>query len=133
MDAIMLLCDAAEAVGGKLYVMGGGWTHSSAAGQPTTMALAILVGVEWDETNQTHHIEAKLLTEDGVQVSAVQGQPVASTGTFEVGRPAGAKKGATLYSPFTLTFAGVVLRAGGYVWELEINGNPVARTPFSVG
>ena len=40
MDVTLLLCDFAEAVNGKLYVMGGGWNVLFAPGQPVTMSVA---------------------------------------------------------------------------------------------
>ena len=52
MDVTLLLCDFAEAVNGKLYVMGGGWNILFAPGQPVTMSVAAVLAVPWDRTNQ---------------------------------------------------------------------------------
>ncbi|MDQ5874925.1 MAG: hypothetical protein M3526_06030, partial [Actinomycetota bacterium] len=75
----------------------------------------------------------KLLTEDGepVQVPDTD-DPVAVEGTIEVGRPTGIKPGTPLDTPFALTFPPMPLEPGGYVWELEIDGQISARTPFRV-
>ena len=127
----MLLCDAAQVVEGKLFLMGGGWTHSATAGQSMTMALAILIEVPWEQANQEHTLRAILLTADGEPLS--QGdQAVLSEGSFEVGRPVGLRKGAPINMPFALTHSGVILDPGSYVWELEIDGATVARSPFQI-
>src|SRR3712207_6134998 len=65
MKVTMLLCDAAEEVGGKLYILGGGWSFLHRPGVPTNMALAIKIAVPWNETNQSHTLRAHLLTDDG--------------------------------------------------------------------
>ena len=52
MKLTMLLADAAEAVGGKLYILGGGWSITGP--QPTPSAIAIKIDVPWDQTNKVH-------------------------------------------------------------------------------
>ena len=69
MQATVLLCDYAEAVNGKLYVMGGGWNVAFAADQPMNAALAILVIVPWDRTNQKHELRVES------PASSVTGEP----------------------------------------------------------
>lgn len=132
MDVTMLLCDAADQVGGKLYVMGGGWTHLQAVDVPTSMALAVVLTVEWDEANKRFGVEAAMRTEDG-DIVEINGNPVLQQGDFEVGRPPGLKPGTSLNAPFALSFHGVVLSPGGYVWELSVDGVVKARAPFRVG
>jgi len=130
MKVTMLLCDAAEEVGGKLYILGGGWSFLHRPDVPTSMALAIKVAVPWNETNKAHTLRAQLLTDDGEPVDA-DGEAIEATGNFEVGRPPGVKPGSDLDAPFVVPFQ-LALPAGGYVWELEIDGEPTARTPFRV-
>jgi len=130
MKVTMLLCDAAEEVGGKLYILGGGWSFLHRPEVPTSMALAIKIAVPWHETNEPHTIRAHLLTDDGEPVH-VEGEPVEASGNFEIGRPPGIKPGTDLDAPFVLPFQ-LALSAGGYVWELEIDGDETARTPFRV-
>lgn len=131
MHVTLLLCDYAEAVNGKLYVMGGGWNILFAPGQPVSMSVAAVVAVPWDRTNQSHELTLQLLTDDGGAVE-MEEQPVEVTGEFELGRPPGIKPGSSLNAPFVWTFAGLVLEAGGYEWKLTIGGDPVASRPFSV-
>ena len=92
MDVVLLLCDYAEALNGKLYVMGGGWSSLFAANQPVTTAVAALVSVPWDRTNLLHRVRLELLTDDGEPVE-IEGQNVLIEGEFEVGRPPGVKPG----------------------------------------
>ena len=130
MMVTMLLCDAAEEVGGKLYILGGGWSFLHRPDVPTSMALAVKIAVPWNDTNQSHTLRAHLLTDDGETVD-IAGETVEATGNFEVGRPPGVKPGSDIDAPFVLPFQ-LALPAGGYVWELEIDDEPAARTPFRV-
>jgi hypothetical protein len=130
MNVTMLLCDAAEEVGGKLYILGGGWSFLHRPDTPTSMSLAVKISVPWNETNAAHTLRAHLLTDDGVSVD-VDGEVVEATGNFEVGRPPGVKPGSDLDAPFVIPFQ-LALPAGGYVWELEVDGEPAARVPFRV-
>jgi hypothetical protein len=129
-DVTMILCDAADTVGGKLYVLGGGWTHLLSPGQPVNMALGVIIAVPWDETNRKHALQVVLLNEDGEQVT--QGDDsVENGGHIAVGRPLGVKPGSAINTVFAFRFNGLVLDVGGYVWELRL-GAVQARTPFWV-
>ncbi len=131
MDVTMLLCDAAQEVNGKLYILGGGWSYILAPKVPVNGALAIKVSVPWDRSNHRHKVRAALVTEDGdpVEIGEVS---VVTEGAFEVGRPPGIKPGTPLDAAFVLDFAGLVLETGGYVWELYINDTLEARVPLRV-
>lgn len=130
-EATMLLCDAAESVGGKLYILGGGWSQIHEPYTPADMALAIRLSIPWDKANERLNVQASLLTEDGHSVPSAQG-PVALGGELEVGRPPGLKRGTPLDFSFVLNFPGMTLGPGGYVWELEIDGDVLARVPIQV-
>ena len=127
----MLLCDAAQEVGGKLYILGGGWSYVLTPGLPVNGALAIKVSVPWDRSNHRHKVRAAFVSEDGAPVDMGEG-PVQAEGEFEVGRPVGVKPGTPLDAAFVLPFAGIVLEPGGYVWELYINDKLEARAPIRV-
>src|SRR4051794_17346369 len=58
MKVTMILADSAQAVDGKLYVLGGGW--SLAGPGPTPMALAVKIEVPWDRGNMRHHLTIEL-------------------------------------------------------------------------
>lgn len=132
MDVTMLLCDAASAVEGKLYILGGGWSQIINPDIPTNMAVAIKISVPWDRTNETHDIKLQLITADGEPVE-IGGEPVVVAGDFEVGRPPGLPRGTSLDAVFAFNFPAVVLPVDGYVWELEIGPDVVGRVPFRVG
>jgi hypothetical protein len=98
---------------------------------PTPVALAVKLAVPWDQSNRQHVVSAALVTEDGEPVDLGQG-PVQFQGNVEVGRPAGLKPGTALDVPFVLPFGYLAFEAGGYVWELQVDNEVVARTPFRV-
>lgn len=131
MEADLLLCDHAEAINGKLYIMGAAWNLLQAPGQAITIALAIVVKVAWDEADQSHELVAELLDADGERI-VMNGEPVAPSGRFELGRPTGVKPGSTLNMPLAFNLSGLVLAVGQYEWRLTIDGDPVARAPFAV-
>ncbi len=63
MKVTMLLADAAQAVEGKLYILGGGWSITGP--DPTPMAIALKIEVPWNDSNTPHHLHLVLCDEDG--------------------------------------------------------------------
>jgi hypothetical protein len=130
----MLLCDSAQAVDGKLFVLGGGWNQILDVGTPVSMGLAIKVTVPWDRTNEPHRLIARLVDADGQEVRiGADDQLVKAEADFEVGRPPGLAPGTSLETVFAPTFMGLLLEPNAYVWELEIDGEVLARASFRVG
>jgi hypothetical protein len=127
-EVTLLLCDSAEESGGKLYVLGGGWSIGP-ANVPLNMALAILLIIPWDQANKQFKIEAQLMTADGDPVE-MEDQMVLNEGLLEVGRPPGTKPGTGLNTPFVLKANGLVLAPGGYRWELRVDGTQLATAAF---
>jgi hypothetical protein len=132
MDVTMLLCDHAQVAEGKLYVLGGGWNAAESPDTPFPAALAVVIAVPWTATNEKHELVVKLIDDDGTQVTAMD-NPVTVAGEFEVGRPPGIKAGSALNQVFVFKFPGLLLAAGGYVFELAINDDVLANAPFRVG
>jgi hypothetical protein len=130
MRLTVVLCDAAQTVDGKVYILGGGWTHVVAS-QPLSLALAVVVAVPWGDANRRHPVSVALTDEDGHEISLPSGEIVKSEGKFEVGRPPGIKAGSDLNATMVFKFAGLHLDPGGYVWELRV-GHATERTPFWV-
>jgi hypothetical protein len=122
----LLLADAAQAVTGKLYVLGGGWSLTGP--DPAPMALAIKIEVPWDRANMKHRWRLELLDGDGAPVDVPSGpertqQPLRIEGEFEAGRPAGLRPGTPLDVTLALNLAPLPLAPGGrYVWRLSIDG-----------
>ena len=126
----MLLCDAAQEAGGKLFILGGGWSVSRGPG-PYSMALAVKIEVPWSEANQPHTVVAELLTEDGRPV-VVDGNAIRIDGRVEVGRPPGLPAGTALDAPMALNINGLPLQPGGYRWQFAIDGEVRAEASFRV-
>lgn len=112
----MLLCESAQSVGGKLYILGGGFSRVLLVQQPIMMALAVYVSIPWTEANQPYDVIASLINLDSTPVQ-IEGQPVRVEARLEVGRPPGLPPGTPLDSAFVFNFA-LVLTPGTYVWRL---------------
>lgn len=123
MKVTMLLADAAQAVGGKLYILGGGW--SMVEPQPTPMALAIKIELPWDRANMKHKFRLELLDIDErpVRVPVDQSnelEPLVIEGEFELGRPPGLKPGTALDIPLAFNLPPIALEPGRqYQWRLS--------------
>jgi len=116
----MLLCDSAQAVNGKLFILGGGLSVIGPKPQP--LALAIHVTVPWDRANIAHNWKLALIDEDGRAVT-VGDKEVAVNGRFEAGRPTGLRAGTPLGVPLAINLAALRLKPGiGYSFVLEIDG-----------
>jgi hypothetical protein len=129
----MLLCDAAQSVGGKLFILGGGWNVIQRP--PGTTGLAVTVAmkltVPWDLANHRMAMRLRLLTEDGDPFTLEQG-PVEASGDIEVARGLGLRQGTPLISTFVLPFGIPTIDAGSYVFELKVNKKIIAREPFQL-
>jgi len=123
MKVTMLLADSVQAVGGKLYILGGGW---SITGPPTPCGIAILIEVPWDQTNRKHPWKLELLDSDGDAVmleTPVGEQPLAFEGDLEVGRPTGLKPGTPIGVPVAINLAPIPLAPGTrFEWRFSIRG-----------
>lgn len=118
MKITLLLADSAQAVNGKLYILGGGWTDTTQGpdGQTVTHAVAAIVDVPWDLANHQHHARLRLLDADGHPVEPLAGQPLQIDSDFEVGRPPGAQPGVPLPMQFALNIGSLPLAPGRYSW-----------------
>lgn len=122
----MMLADTAQEVGGKLYILGGGWSVTGPEVGP--MALAIKIDVPWNSANQRHKFDVMLLGEDGQppEMLGPEGQvpgEVRFSGDFEVGRPPGMPAGTDIDATFAIQLGPLPLVPGRrYVWRLEIDG-----------
>jgi len=87
----LLVADAADAVGGKLYLLGGGWDRlfvPQLPGPPVApFCVAIGISVPWGMTNKKLRLAIDVLDADGREIAQVAG------GEFEVGRPPGMRPG----------------------------------------
>ena len=118
-----MLADAAQAVEGKLYILGGGWSVTGP--QPVPMAIALKVDVPWDQANTQHRWRLELVDADGqpVLLGEGAGSPVEIEQEFEIGRPAGVKPGTALDFVIAINIQPLPLEPGTqYAWQLTIDG-----------
>jgi hypothetical protein len=129
----LLLADSAQASpDAKIHMLGGGWTTTLA---PVTaqMAIAGMVSVDWDATNERHRLRVRLVDGNGapVQVQTPQGQqPWQIESTFECGRPPGLPRGMSIGVPLALNFIRPPLAPGPYAFVVDVNDEPTARLAF---
>ena len=131
MKLTMLLADAVQAVNGKLYVLGGGWSVTGP--EPAPSALAIKIDVPWDEANRKHRFKLALVDEDGRGVTVPGTQaPVEVAGEFEAGRPAGLRPGTSLDVVLAINIGPLLLEPGArYVWRCWVDDQ--TRQEWEVG
>lgn len=124
----LILADAAQVVGGKLYLLGGGWdVLTAAAGFPLQQRVTIAAAftVPWTETNSPHNVEIEITDSDGNSLGTI-------TGRIEMGRPPGLPQGsdqrAQLATEIGLNFPA----AGTYVIVARVEGREEKRVAFRV-
>lgn len=138
MQATLLLADYAVVQDGKLNLIGAGWTVISGGDRAVPIGIGVIFAVPWDQANQPHEFQIKLVDEDGKQAMFQTnpegpGEPLIIPGQFEVGRPPGVPPGTTLQSVIAINLGPLPLPPGrGYAWRLELDGNPeaLAVRPF---
>jgi hypothetical protein len=118
----LMLADAAQAVGGKLYILGGGWSILYA---DMPYAIALKIEVPWIEATAEHTFKLELLDADGQPVLGPDGEtPMATVeGTFQTGIPPGVRHGVPLDAVAAIPVPPIPLEAGHYYeWRLTIDG-----------
>jgi hypothetical protein len=132
MFATVLLCDFAEEVGGKLYIMGGGWSRLKRPRVPTTMCLAVKLSIPWEEAEATHKLKADLVTSDNETVM-VGDNPVRVIGELRPSRdPSDVDNAIPADVNLALRFDAVILEPGRYEWRFEVDDQVLARIPLLV-
>lgn len=115
----MLLCDAAQVAGGKLFVLGGGL--ASIGPKPQPLAIALQITVPWDRANVPHEWRIELVDEDG-QAVVINDKAVVLQGRFEAGRPAGLQPGTPLGVSLAINLSPFPIVGGrSYAFALTIN------------
>jgi hypothetical protein len=120
----LMLADHAQAVAGKLYISGGGWSVTGPA--PTAFAIALDIKVPWREINVDHRLSLELVDADGrpVEVETPNGpQPLRLEGTFQATPAPGIRPGTPIDVPLAFNFQPQAIAPGGrYEWRLWIDG-----------
>jgi len=126
----LLVADGAQVVGGKLYLLGGGWdrlTVPELPGQPATpFAVAVGVNVPWSLTNRKMSFSIDVRDADGGHVGKLVG------GELEVGRPPGLRSGAPRRFQIAGPAGPQLPAAGRYVIECAIVGEVIGHTAIEV-
>jgi hypothetical protein len=126
----LLVADGAQVVGGKLYLLGGGWDRLAVPqlpGQPATpFAVAVGVNVPWSLTNRKMSFSIVVRDADGGHVGQLVG------GEFEVGRPPGLRSGAQQRFQVAGPAGPELPAAGRYVIECAIDGEVIGHTAIEV-
>jgi hypothetical protein len=131
----MMLCDAAQVVDGKLYILGGGW--SMIGPDPAPSAVAFKIEVDWHEADAAHRWELFLEDADGrpVLMETPQGaMPVEVSGEFRVSQPPGIPEGSPIDVPLAVNLGPIPLAPGTrFKWRLTIDGEmlPGASVGFT--
>jgi hypothetical protein len=144
-----LLCDYAQVSGGKLFISGAGInlvaTATTEAPHPVNMAVALMVRIPWNATNQQHRLTIELMSESGPesaeQVPLSQGLPPGAdpslegmiVANFNAGRAPTMVAGEESLMPVALPMLGLPLpRLGSFFFSVSINGTEVERISFRV-
>lgn len=117
----LMLADAAQVQGGKLFILGGGWNITNAL---SPSAIALIFEIPWSETNRRHGFALQLVDADGhgVAIGPDRSRPFEFRSEFEIGRPPGSTPGVSFNVPFALNLAPLGLTDGRYEWRCTLNG-----------
>jgi hypothetical protein len=126
----MILADGAQAVGGKLYMLGGGWTYLLVPQLPgraqAPFSIALGITVPYNLTNRRFNFALEVTDADGERVGDVL------TFEFEQGRPPGLRAGASQPILLAVNTNPEFPRAGRYTFNASIDGDLMQSVPFEV-
>ena len=122
----LLLADSAQAVDGKLYILGGAWNMLRFPEFPASImvGIAVAIDLEWTETNQRHHLDIHFEDADGHEMDPHVGAD------FEAGRPPGAIPGADLRIVLAVNGPLNIPAPGQYAAVASVSGSELARSRF---
>jgi hypothetical protein len=122
----LMLADNAQAVEGKLYILGGAWNMLRFPQFPASLivGIAVAIDVDWNETNRRHHLDIHFEDADGNEMEPRIGAD------FEAGRPPGAIAGAELRIVLAVNGPISIPAPGTYSAVASVGGEELARTRF---
>lgn len=124
----LILADAAQVQGDKLYMLGGGWSTIRVKQVPAQHQMAVAAGilVPWLDTNVKHRFRIVLRTDDAqTTFGQVEGE-------FEQGRPAGVPAGTTQRVMLAINMGIRLEKACEAVAELFLDGELARSVPFRI-
>jgi hypothetical protein len=70
----LITADRAEAINGKLYLMGGAWDRLWVGDftKPQSVSFAVGIVVPWNSTNEEHALTVRLVDQDEVEIANVR-------------------------------------------------------------
>jgi len=121
-----MLADSAQAVDGKLYILGGAWNVLRFPSFPAQLVvgIAVAIDVDWNETNHRHHLDVHFEDADGNPMDPTIGAD------FEAGRPPGVTPGTDLRIVFAVNGPLAILAPGAYAAVASVGGQELARARF---
>lgn len=126
----LLVADGADAVGGKLYLLGGGWDRLKVPQLPgppaVPFAVALGINVPWSLTNRKIGFSVDVLDADGGEVAQLAG------GEFEVGRPPGLRAGTPQRFQITVPAQPQFGVEGRYAVQCSVDGEVLGHTAIEV-
>jgi hypothetical protein len=128
----LLLCDFAEEINGKLYIMGGGWSRITIREPGASMAIAAKLQVPSAEATSQYKILLRLVSEDGKPVPDADGQPVELSGRMDVGRRIEIPPGTDVDLAVVFRIERLEIEAGRFRWELLVNDELSQEATFDV-
>lgn len=140
------LADSAEAVNGKIYALGIGFSmiQTRQATFPLShggLAVAVVVHVPYRMTNEKHAVTVRLVDQDGQSVPLNPGGRVAEgatpmtqmNGEFSVGRPASIEPGDEQVVPMVFSLRGITFPAPDlYSVVISVKDDEKCRLPLRV-
>ncbi|MGH3991103.1 MAG: DUF6941 family protein [Pseudonocardiaceae bacterium] len=131
LEVQLILCDAAQAdPGGKLHMLGAGWSVTTTPTGPH--AVAIMVKVPWDRANEKIHGALTLVDSDGrpLELPTPSGTPTTVVMEFdlEVGRPPGLEPGSMIDAAMAFNVGPLPVPSGRYQWRLDLGDQRFAAS-----
>lgn len=122
----LMLADSAQAVDGKLYILGGAWNVLRFPDFPAQLivGIAVAIDVDWNETNRRHHLDVHFEDADGKSMDPTIGAD------FEAGRPPGSTPGTDLRIVFAVNGPLAIPAPGLYSAVASVGGTELARARF---
>jgi hypothetical protein len=126
----MILADRAEALNGKLYIMGGAWNEITVQDirQPVVISFAVGILVPWNATNEQHRMTMVIEDADSVALDTFR-----VDSNFTAGRPPQAQVGEVQRLVLAVPAVPIQFaRPGAYIVKTAINDGPAKEVQFKL-
>ncbi len=125
-----MLADAARVESGKLFIHGGGWDTidvGTIPATPPTMALVLVLRIEYEEALADIPIVIELLNEDDKPLE------LRVEGKINAGHPPRTRRGTPTFHPLAMAFNMITFdHEGGYRFKVTSGEYELASIPFRV-